>query len=159
MDYTDILVNIRKIIRAVNLESKRIEKEYGISIPQLLCMKFLWQSPGYRSNPSEIKNYLKLNASTVTGILQRLENKGYIAKLPKSDDRRVNPVTLTSKGAALVSNIPPLMHDRLSQRLSSLTDVQVSAIFEGLHQLVDIMGIQEIDASPLIAHGAGLGED
>ena len=32
--YADLMISIRKIVRAVNLESKRIEKNYGLSIPQ-----------------------------------------------------------------------------------------------------------------------------
>ena len=39
--YADLMISIRKIVRAVNLESKRIEKNHGLSIPQLLTLKFL----------------------------------------------------------------------------------------------------------------------
>ena len=30
--YSGIMISIRKIVRAINLESKRIEKDYGLSI-------------------------------------------------------------------------------------------------------------------------------
>jgi len=33
MDTLDILINLRKIVRAINLESKRIQKDFGLSIP------------------------------------------------------------------------------------------------------------------------------
>ena len=36
--YSGIMISIRKIVRAINLESKRIEKDYGLSIPQLLTL-------------------------------------------------------------------------------------------------------------------------
>ncbi|MCH1418377.1 MAG: hypothetical protein L7U68_07520 [Flavobacteriaceae bacterium] len=39
--YSGIMISIRKIVSAINLESKRIEKDYGLSIPQLLTLKFL----------------------------------------------------------------------------------------------------------------------
>ena len=41
MQYIEILVKLRKIIRSINLESKKIEKKFGISIPQLMCLQFL----------------------------------------------------------------------------------------------------------------------
>ena len=41
MNFIDILIRLRKIVRSVNLESKRVEKEQGVSIPQLLCLQFL----------------------------------------------------------------------------------------------------------------------
>lgn len=47
--YSKIMISIRKIVRAINLESKRIEKDYGLSIPQLLTLKFLKDDQGYKS--------------------------------------------------------------------------------------------------------------
>jgi hypothetical protein len=40
-NYTELMISIRKIVRAVNLESKIIEKYFGLSIPELLTLKFL----------------------------------------------------------------------------------------------------------------------
>ncbi|MBK7407409.1 MAG: hypothetical protein IPJ40_04555 [Saprospirales bacterium] len=60
MDYTQILTQLRRLIRSVNLESKRIDKEYGISIPQLLCLKFLSERPESKASQREIAEYLSL---------------------------------------------------------------------------------------------------
>ncbi|MDA0701150.1 MAG: hypothetical protein O2965_02170 [Bacteroidetes bacterium] len=72
MDYTDILINIRKIIRSINLESKRIDKQYGISIPQYLCLNFLNTREIFRATAKEISIHLNLNASTVSGLTMTL---------------------------------------------------------------------------------------
>ena len=47
--YTEILTDIRKIVRSINLESKRIQKDFGVSIPQLLCLSYLSSCEGYQS--------------------------------------------------------------------------------------------------------------
>ena len=99
MNYAEILINIRKISRSVNLESKRLEKEYGISIPQLLALNYLREQNNFLASHKSIKDFLKLNASTVTGIITRLEKKGLVAKLPRLQDKRVSLITLTAKGA------------------------------------------------------------
>ena len=52
--------SVRKIVRAVNLESKRIEKNFGISIPQLLTLKYLNESPEYRSTMRNLREVLSL---------------------------------------------------------------------------------------------------
>ena len=46
--YSGIMISIRKIVRAINLESKRIEKDYSLSIPQLLTLKFLEEKQNTR---------------------------------------------------------------------------------------------------------------
>ena len=104
MKYTDILIQIRQIVRSVNLESKRIEKEYGISIPQLLCLNFLNEKDTFQASHKEIKDFLKLNASTVTGLISRLETKGLVARLPKRGDKRVKVLSITAKGEQLLKD-------------------------------------------------------
>ena len=47
--YSNIMISIRKIVRAINLESKRIEKDYNLSIPQLLTLKFLEESTSMKN--------------------------------------------------------------------------------------------------------------
>lgn len=158
MDTTEILIKIRKIVRSINLESKKIQKEYGISIPQVLCLNFLHNSDNFKATQREIKNFLNLNSSTTSGIINRLEKKGFIARLPSFGDKRVVNIALTSAGDKLLSEIPPLLHDQLSERLKLLDDNELAQVENGLNALVSLLHIQEINASPIITDEAGLEE-
>lgn len=150
MDHTQILTNLRKIIRSVNLEEKRIEKEYGLSIPQLLCLNFLNEKESYQAAHKEIKDYLKLNASTVTGIISRLEKKGLVARLPSHQDKRIGLVTLTAKGAKLLEKIPEPLHEQLSFKLRQLSDDQLIGLQQAFNTIIDFLDIENVDASPII---------
>jgi DNA-binding MarR family transcriptional regulator len=140
MEYTEVLTLIRKVARAVNLESKRIEKIYGISIPQLLCLKFLSGRPQFQASQKEIKDYLSLNASTVTGIIARLERKGLIAKLPRRDDRRLSHIVLTARGAQLIQTNPLLVHEQLAEGLKKMPPEELAKLksaFANIAALID----------------------
>ena len=150
MEYTDILINIRKILRSINLESKRVQKEHGISIPQYLCLNFLKNQKGYKSTAKEIKNHLNLNASTVTGIISRLEGKGFVAKLPNVGDKRSTDIYLTALGKETVDSIPALLHEKLSVKLKKLPVEDLSKLQDALNLLIEFMGVEDLDASPLI---------
>ncbi len=150
MDHTQILTNLRKIIRSVNLEEKRIEKEYGLTIPQLLCLNFLNEKDSYQASHKEVKNYLKLNASTVTGIISRLEEKGLVARLPSQLDKRVGLVTLTAKGAKLVEKIPEPLHEQLSFKLKQLSEDQLKVLQQAFDTIINFLDIENVDASPII---------
>lgn len=149
MNYTEILIHIRKILRALNLESKRIQKEFGISIPQLLCLEYLSQCGDFRATHKEVAKYLNLNSSTVTGIISRLEKKNLVARLPKSGDKRITYVTLTSAGFQLLDSTPNLMHQQLAEKLPQLPGRTLENLDESLKVLVDCLGIEQTDASPL----------
>lgn len=152
MRYTDILIQIRQIIRSVNLESKRLEKEYGISIPQLLCLNFLNEKEHFRATHKELKDFLKLNASTVSGIISRLEKKGYIARLPKAvgGDQRFGLITITASGGKLLEQTPEPLHEQLSHKLKALSPDHLQKLQEAFDTIIDFLDITELDAAPIL---------
>jgi DNA-binding MarR family transcriptional regulator len=150
LEYTKILVNIRKIIRSLNLESKKVQKEYGVSIPQLMCLDFLGNQEHFQSTQSGIARYLHLNPSTMSGIIDRLEIKGLVARLPNPRDKRSINISLTSKGARLLRQSPQLLHQRLSKKLEKLPKTKLDEIDHALNILIECLDIEDISASPLI---------
>lgn len=141
---------MRQIVRSINLESKKIQKQYGVSIPQVLCLNFIKERPNYQSSQREIRNYLNLNASTITGIINRLEKKGLIARLPKLGDKRVSNIALTADGQRLLQSLPPLLQDKLTEQLSDFPEEKVLRIEKALDDLIGLLNIRELDASPVL---------
>ena len=150
MTSDEVLVSLRKIIRALNLESKRIQKEFGVSIPQMLCLNFLNQAPDFQANTKQLSEGLTLNPSTISGIVSRLAQKGYVSRLPKSGDKRVSTIILTASGARLLKNTPKLFHEKLDERLSKLSEEQLFKIKDGLNLLISLLEVDKIDASPML---------
>ncbi|GET22314.1 MarR family winged helix-turn-helix transcriptional regulator [Prolixibacter denitrificans] len=153
MDFTPVIIKIRRIVRSINLESKKVQKEYGVSIPQLLCLEYLKEAPNYQATQRMIRDHLRLNSSTMTGIINRLEKKGYVARLPKSGDKRVTNIALTSSGERILTHTPDLMQKRLDVKLRSLSDEEINKINSALDTLIDMLEIEDIDASPVLTGG------
>lgn len=150
MEITEILVIIRKIVRSINLESKKIQKEHGVTIPQVLCLSYLNSFANFQSTQGDIRKFLNLNSSTTSGIIDRLEDKGFLARLPRQGDKRVVNIALTSKGSALLKEIPALLHEKLSEKLQLLPGNKLMEIKESLHTLVLLLNIEQLEASPVI---------
>ncbi|MFA8451441.1 MAG: MarR family winged helix-turn-helix transcriptional regulator [Bacteroidales bacterium] len=159
MDYKNIIIKIRRIVRSINLESKKIQKDYGVSIPQILCLEFLKNSPYYQTTQKNIRDHLNLNSSTVTGIIGRLEKRGMLARLPKSGDKRVTTITLTSIGDELLQKTPDLLQQRLALKLKKIPDNDLIKISESLEILVKMLEIEDVDASPLLTAEDEIKED
>lgn len=154
--YSEIMSSVRKIVRAINLESKRVEKNFGISIPQLLTLKFLNESEGYKSSMKAIKEMLSLNASTVTGIVARLEQKGFVARLPDPKDKRSTPIVLTSKGSDLLKNTKESLHEKISKNLDLISEEEYQKILVSFETIIDFLNIEDLDASPIITGNTDL---
>lgn len=153
MDFTPVIIKIRRIVRSINLESKKVQKEYGVSIPQLLCLEYLKEAPNYQATQRMIRDHMRLNSSTMTGIINRLEKKGFVARLPKSGDKRVTNIALTSNGERILKNTPDLMQKRLDVKLRSLSDEEINKINNALDTLINMLEIEDIDASPVLTGG------
>lgn len=150
LDSLDIIVSIRKIVRSLNLESKAIQKDFGLSITQLLCLGHLQSSPEYRSTHRDLMELLSLNSSTVSGILNRLEKRGYIARVSSEFDKRTKSITLTASGIKLLEETPNVLHDRLADRLDGLTLPDKEMVQKSLNIIISAMDIKGMEASPLL---------
>lgn len=150
MEYTDILIDIRKIVRSINLESKQIQKEFGLSIPQLLALLYLSKKGNQQSSQLALRKYLQLNSSTVTGIVSRLEKKGLLTKVVSEQDKRSAMLQLTPSGKKALENSPILLQEKLRSKLQKVSPSQYEAIKEGLHLLVHVLGVQDVEAGPIL---------
>ena len=73
--------------------------ELGLTYTQYLVFLVLWEKDGI--TVSEICEKLKLDSGTVSPLLKKLQQAGYIRKLRSAGDDRVVEITLTEEGKAL----------------------------------------------------------
>lgn len=152
-----ILRAIRRIIRSIDIQSHKLEVEWGVTVPQLSCLL-----RAAEVGPLPLKtlaNELDLSASTVVGIVDRLEKKGLVKRDRSTVDRRQVFISVTEQGAILASASPSPLHDRLASALDSLPELERGAIALSLERIVDLMQIQQVDASPILDTGASLQAD
>jgi DNA-binding MarR family transcriptional regulator len=82
--------------------------------------------------------------------MYRLEAKGYVAKLPKTGDKRVSFVSLTKKGKDVIENSPGLLHTELKDKLENMTPHQFEEVKKASNLLVNVLGAKEMSASPVL---------
>ncbi len=150
METLEILIDIRKIVRSINLESKRVQKDFGISIPQLICLGHIDKALNKRATHGELMKLLSLNSSTVTGIVNRLEKKNLTRRLPKKGDKRITFIGITAAGSEVVRKAPDILHDQLAAKIRALPKGSQQKIKEALAMIVEAMEIGKMEAAPLI---------
>ncbi len=84
---------------AVNSYFKNMLLPFDVTPIQYSLLKCLWQAD--MQMPSQLAQTLLADASTVTGVIERLEKKELVVRLFNREDRRSICVCLTEKGRAL----------------------------------------------------------
>jgi DNA-binding MarR family transcriptional regulator len=85
-----------------------------------------------------------LHPSTVTGVIDRLESKGYVVRDRDSADRRVVKVSLTRKGQALVAKAPNPIQGKMIYGLMKLSEDELSIIYESVKRLAEIAEAENV---------------
>lgn len=150
-DYTDILVAIRRIMRAVDLHSKKLTKTAGLTAPQLVVMQVLRKNGALP--PSMIAKEISLSQATVTSILDRLDKAGYTRRDRSTQDKRVVHACLTPIGLEKVLAAPELLQSGFLREFRKLDEWERTQLISSLQRIATMMDAEDIDASPILDVG------
>ena len=139
----EIIYQIRRLIQAKELYTKELNKKYQVSASQLNCLLALYENGPLP--PSQIARYIMVKSSTVTGIIDRLEQKGLVNRTRTSPDRRVITVELTESGKTLAENAPPPIQQKVLEGLRSLPHGEIEKIVLGLNMLTAMLDVQDLE--------------
>lgn len=95
--------------RLFNQFYKESLKSFGLTYIQYLTLVSLWDKPSQYLN--ELGSELDLASNTLTPLLKRLEEKGYIIRLKPEKDRRQLIVQLTDEGKILQQQVESRLLD------------------------------------------------
>ncbi|HET7922035.1 MAG TPA: MarR family transcriptional regulator [Gammaproteobacteria bacterium] len=151
-----ILTSLRRIMRAVDLYSRQLASRHRLTGPQLVCLRLLHRNGMMTSG--HLAREATLSAGTVTGILDRLEQRGYVRRERATADKRQVTVALTEPGREAVAQAPLPLQERFQQRLAALPATHQQEILHVLDKIVSMMEAEELDAAPLLASGTATAE-
>ena len=110
-----------------------ILEELDLTYPQYLVMMVLWEEDGLAV--SHIGEKLFLDSGTLTPVLKRLENKGFINRIRNKEDERVVQLFLTENGKNLrqqACGIPEKLLEQIHVQIEDLKNFK-----ETLNQLIN----------------------
>lgn len=146
-----VLVAVRRIIRAVDLNSRSLLQKHGLTGPQLVVLKSLART-GEVSVGALAKD-VHLSQGTVTGIVHRLEKRNLVTRTRGERDKRQIFVQVTTKGETLLREVPSLLQERFVSQFARLADWEKSLILSSVQRIVSMLEAEAIDASPVLTTG------
>ena len=119
--------------------SKEIVKRYkpfleesDLTYTQYITMMVLWEHK--QMNVKELGSYLYLDSGTLTPVLKKLEQKGYLTRKRSEKDERVLDVAITEAGEALKEQAVEI--PRKIGGCVALSPEEATKLYELLHKLL-----------------------
>ena len=107
------------IRRAQQISSALFAEEcaaFDLTSVQFAALMAIRANPGV--DATRLSQLIAFDRSTIGGVLDRLEGKGWIERGPSPGDRRIKLIGLTAEGAALLEQVKPAV-ERVQQRILS----------------------------------------
>jgi DNA-binding MarR family transcriptional regulator len=144
----DVLVHLRRIIRATDLQSKRVVKACGLTIPQIMVLRSIEELGDVTVR--RISGNVSLSQATVTTILNRLEERRLVERVRAQRDKRIVNARLTESGREILATTPPLLHEKFITEFEALAGWEQTQILSSLQRVAVMMDAENLDAAPLL---------
>lgn len=146
-DLNTLLVAIRHVARAVDIQSRKLDRDFGLTLPQLIVLGRVRDLGEVTSRAISLE--ADLSAPTVVGILDKLEAKRLIERYRSTRDRRIVHTRLTAEGRDLLERAPSPLGDEFAAAFQQLPEEerrQMLASVDRVARLLSRSSAPESDA-------------
>lgn len=156
-DYEELLIALRRTTRAIDLHSKKLQRETGLTTSQLLVLEAAVKLD--RASPGNIAKEVQLSQATVTSLIDRMERNELVLRQKSVEDKRVVEVILTDKGKRMIDLAPEPLQAGFLREFRKLERWEQHQLIGSMQRIAAMMDAEDIDASPILITGElGLSE-
>ena len=113
-------------------------KQYNLSTSQFEILGYLYQTQGWEQK--KLQKCSGVRAATLTGLLDKLEERDLLARLPAADDARAKIVKLTPEGEQLASQLIDVMHQFEGHILAGFSSAERELLVDWLQRIAYNLG-------------------
>lgn len=136
----DMLRKVWAVDHAMRRLSRAMEHHIGVSSPHRLIIRVVGERPGISA--SALADLLCLDASTLTGHLQHLEENDFIKRHAAEEDARRTEISLTAKGRKLDVKMPGTVESAVENVLDRCDEKRIAHVDAFLLLLVNELDAQ-----------------
>ncbi|PSW07257.1 MarR family winged helix-turn-helix transcriptional regulator [Photobacterium lipolyticum] len=151
--HEEVLIALRQIIRAIDLHSRKLNKDAGLTGPQLVLMRAI-RGSGEEITIRQLSNNTNMSQATATTILDRLEKRELVVRERSKLDKRKVHAHLTEKGKELLEKAPLPLQDNFVSEYQQLEDWEQSLLLSSVQRISSMMNAEHLNVAPLLEVGS-----
>jgi DNA-binding MarR family transcriptional regulator len=104
---------------------------------------------------SRLAEILNVSLSNATGLIDRIEERGFVERTRVPEDRRVVKISVTPEGLRMLDEIDALSDELLREVLSRIGPSKLSGVAQAVTSLRDALAVAT-GGNPLDPHAASM---
>lgn len=150
-DAHSVLNSFRCLVKSLRLADRAGLKEYGLGASQIYVLHELKRDSPLSIN--DLAERMATDQSTVSVVVAKLIEKGFVAREKSETDARRLDLTLTAKGLLTIRNLPPPIQHNIIDGVKRLPRARAKALAESLREICKVLGIDEEHPPLLMENG------
>jgi DNA-binding MarR family transcriptional regulator len=132
-----VIIALRRITRAVDIHSDYMQRNFGITGPQLTILRVIDRLEPISAG--ELAQSANFNRGTLSGVLDRLETRGFVKRHRLPPDRRTVTLKMTAAGKKILAEAPYLLRDHFLDALNRMAPGDQAGLLNTLEQTASLM--------------------
>lgn len=128
-----LFIVLSRAHKAINETTNQFIQKSGVNPTEFAVLELLYHKG--RQPLQQIGNKILLASGSITYVADKLEKRGYLARISCPSDRRVTYAEITDAGAAFMGELFPEHEQQLHELLSALTSEEKETAIELLKKL------------------------
>ncbi|MBD2059974.1 winged helix-turn-helix transcriptional regulator [Oculatella sp. FACHB-28] len=126
---TKIMEVVPGVIRFIRADMRR-QGQASVSLSQLRVLWFLNRCP--QSSLSEVADDLDVTRPTMSAMIERLVQRGFVNRVEDPEERRRVLLTLTATGSKYLEQVSEATRSKVAGVLSPLSDTELQQLMQGI---------------------------
>jgi len=123
---------VPRLNRWAEASVSRAAGENRLSLRQLSALTMIESE---KTTLGDVARRLMVTPAVVTGLIDRLEKRGYVRRINSTDDRRRVLLALTEEGRVAAESVSRLLQQEMSNALSTFNSAELAQLDESLTRL------------------------
>lgn len=139
-----MVTSLRRLFKGIHEYSKAMQRRSGLSAPQAWALTLVDADAGL--SLGTLAEGMYAHPSTVSGIVDRLVNRGALRRERDPEDRRGIRLFLTPAGRRLLRESPPPVQAGLLRALERMPPRRLKLLRDALDEIVRQAELERIEA-------------
>lgn len=139
--------SLRRLVRALRAGSADSERRLGLSAAKLFALRQIAAAPG--QSIAEVAQRAHTTQSSVSEVVARLTEQGYVVRYSSTTDRRRAELMVTPLGESVLQRASETVQEQLASAFDRLPRDEQTALIAGLESWLRAAGLSELSPAML----------
>jgi DNA-binding MarR family transcriptional regulator len=141
---------LKRLVAALSADLMEVFSRLNVTIPQLRVLHVIRTE--HRVSGRQLARELNVSPGAVVQLCDRLQEQGYVERVPDTGDRRITWFQLTDSARALFEEVLAVRRSRLAPALATLSESDVESLVRMIGEIADVLEAERRkDAAPVAA--------